>query len=153
MRPEDLHPAARHRQMRRRDAAFGGFLYLGSILGLAYVLRWIPVTIPGYWYVGSFLTFWGLVLAVPASLVGFAYTVVVRRERALWVLLALVLAVGPALASVPLLPAPWTGLVGLFFATLTVLSLALPLRWFLRRRRRWSRLSASEARTEIDRAW
>ena len=153
MNPEELHPGERRRQRRRRDAAFGGFLYIGWMLASAFLLRWIPATTPGYWHFGSFLAFPALVLAVPAALVGLAYTIVVRRERSLWLLFALVVAVGPALWAVRVLPPVRGAVAGAFFALLTVVSLMVPLTWFFRWRHRWSRLSESEARTDLEKGW
>ncbi len=153
MNPDDLHPAERRRQRLQRDVAFAAFLYIGWLLASAFVLRWIPATLPGYWHFGSFLAYPALVLAVPAALAGLSYTVVVRRERALWLLAALVVAVGPVLYAIRALAWVRGPVAGAFFSVLTIAALALPLAWFLRCRRRWSRLSEAEARTELERGW
>ena len=153
LKPGDLHPADRRRQRRWRDAAFAGFLYLGSMLALAFVLNWIPVTTPGYWALGSFLAFPALVLAVPAGLVALAYTVMVRHQRTLWLMAALTAAVWPALWSVSRLPEVPSAVVGAFFVALTVLLLVLPLSWFFGLRRRWCRALPDEPADETERPW
>ncbi|MCP4205203.1 MAG: hypothetical protein GY769_25110 [bacterium] len=153
MRPENLHPTDRRRQRRRRDVAFGGYLYIGWMLATAFLLNWIPVATPGYWAVGSFLSYPALVLAVPAGLLALVYTVVVWRERSLWLMAALTAAVWPALWSAARLADPWSAAVGAFFVGLTVLLLALPLGWFSSWRRPWRRALPGEPEEESKRPW
>jgi hypothetical protein len=153
LKPQDLHPADRRRQRRQRDFAFAGFLYLGWMLAMAFLWNRIPVTTPGYWAVGSFLSTPALVLAVPASMVAIVYTIVARRERLLWVMTALSMAVAPVLWCAERLPDSWSPVVGSYFVVLTMLLLGSPLSWFLHLRWAWSRLVPGEPVEESKRDW
>jgi hypothetical protein len=137
--PSGLHPSIRRRRRRGRDAAFASYLYVGLALTAAFVLNRLPTS----WWLyraGS------LVLSSPWVTTGFVVAVVLAvatslvhwREPALPLLGALLAAATAVLIMVPSSPTVREHVAGPFFVLATLAWLVIPLRWFLRGRRRWS---------------
>lgn len=136
MSRQRLHPALVARRLRAGDVAYGSFLYLGVVFAVVFVVRRLPTDWLVYVAAADVLSLpITLATLVAAGIVGIASTLRLRREAPVIALALLTAAIPPALWAGPSHP----GLVGPFFVAYTLLALALPLRWFLRRRRQLRR--------------
>ena len=133
-----LHPATLPREMRWRDLGYAGFLSCGLVLLGAFALNWLPTST--WLYLGLAWLYELPVLFVFAvgGLLGFSFAIARWRELALPLLAVLTLG-APA---IPWLyrssPAIWGFGAPFYLILYTALAIALPLRWYLRDRRRLS---------------
>lgn len=135
---EDQRPlrAVPARELRLRDLGYAGFLAVGLVQATAFLLRWTPTS--GWFYrtLAPRFAFPGAVVLVVGAILGAALALALPRERRL-----LLLAGSTALLPVVLWASVrWSAVAELaapiYFVGLTMLTLALPADWFLRRRRR-----------------
>jgi hypothetical protein len=134
-RDDSLHPAAAAMLVRAHDIAFGCFLYFGVMFTAAFVLNRVPTD----WLVfrvGAAILSSPVVMAlfVVAGLVGLLYTVRLRTPSLGGLCAATVVMV------VLLYGAGRWGTLGAwighaFFPAYTAATLAVPLHWFVIRRR------------------
>ncbi len=131
----DEHPAYLTQGIRRRDLAYACYLYFGIMLGIAFLLNWLPT---GSWLYGLVADRFGAAVLfgfLPAGIVGVGSTFHLRRDPPLIVLAVLTAGVPAVLWAIGL----WSvasAAAGVYFGVFTLLALALPLRWFLGLRRR-----------------
>ena len=128
----DQHRAHLVQGMRRRDLAYACYLYFGVTLAIAFVLNVVPT---GSWAYGVIADRFGAAVLfgfVPAGVVGVGSSIFLR-DPPLLALAAVTAGVPPVLWTAD----RWPWIVGaVYFCVLTVLTLALPLRWFSGVRRR-----------------
>jgi hypothetical protein len=131
----DLHPAELRRAVRHRDVAYAGFLYFGVALAVAFALNWMPTDWWLYRLISRWFGFPVLAASGPIALLALGFSVVVWREWILWIPAAFVVTTPGLLwqSSSAAGAADW---FGVYFITFAVVSLGLPLFWFLVERRR-----------------
>lgn len=131
----DVHPATLRRELRRRDLAYGGFLYFGLVLAGGFALNWMP----SGWWLYRFVSLWFgfpvLVVSWPVGLIALGYSLTVWREWPLWILAVFVVST-PGLLWLSPGSAGTVDWLGLYFVGFALIGAGLPLWWFLVERRR-----------------